>query len=40
MDPMFRYFLGFQVAADRAGWLARPLFQAICSRGSSRSYTI
>ncbi len=25
MDPMFRYFLGFQVAADRAGWLARRL---------------
>ena len=25
MDPMFRYFLGFQVAADRAGWLARQL---------------
>lgn len=22
---MFRYFLGFQVAADRAGWLARQL---------------
>lgn len=25
MDPMFRYFLGFQVAAERAGWLARQL---------------
>lgn len=25
MDPMFRYFLGFQVAAARAGWLARHL---------------
>lgn len=25
MDPMFRYFLGFQVIADRAGWLARQL---------------
>lgn len=25
MDPMFRYFLGFQVSADRAGWLARQL---------------
>lgn len=25
MDPMFRYFLGFQVAVDRAGWLARQL---------------
>lgn len=25
MTPMFRYFLGFQVAADRAGWLARHL---------------
>lgn len=25
MDPMFRYFLGFQLAADRAGWLARQL---------------
>lgn len=25
MDPTFRYFLGFQVAADRAGWLARRL---------------
>jgi hypothetical protein len=25
MGPMFRYFLGFQVAADRAGWLARQL---------------
>lgn len=25
MDPMFRYFLGFQVTADRAGWLARQL---------------
>jgi 2'-5' RNA ligase len=25
MDPMFRYFLGFQVPADRAGWLARQL---------------
>jgi len=25
MSPMFRYFLGFQVAADRAGWLARQL---------------
>lgn len=25
MDPMFRYFLGFQVNADRAGWLARQL---------------
>lgn len=25
MDPMFRYFLGFQVPADRAGWLARRL---------------
>lgn len=25
MTPMFRYFLGFQVAADRAGWLARRL---------------
>lgn len=25
MAPMFRYFLGFQVAADRAGWLARQL---------------
>jgi 2'-5' RNA ligase len=25
MDPMFRYFLGFQVAADRAGRLARQL---------------
>ena len=25
MDPMFRYFLGFQVPADRAGWLARYL---------------
>ena len=23
MTPMFRYFLGFQVPADRAGWLAR-----------------
>ena len=27
MAPMFRYFLGFQVAADRAGWLARQLPQ-------------
>ena len=25
MSPMFRYFLGFQVPADRAGWLARQL---------------
>lgn len=25
MTPMFRYFLGFQVPADRAGWLARHL---------------
>src|SRR3546814_2873031 len=25
MVPLFRYFLGFQVAADRAGWLARQL---------------
>jgi len=25
MDPMFRYFLGFQVSTDRAGWLARQL---------------
>lgn len=25
MAPMFRYFLGFQVPADRAGWLARQL---------------
>lgn len=25
MDPMFRYFLGFQLTADRAGWLARQL---------------
>ncbi len=25
MTPMFRYFLGFQVTADRAGWLARQL---------------
>lgn len=25
MNPMFRYFLGFQVPADRAGWLARQL---------------
>lgn len=25
MGPMFRYFLGFQVNADRAGWLARQL---------------
>lgn len=25
MSPMFRYFLGFQVAADRTGWLARRL---------------
>ena len=25
MDPMFRYFLGFQVTAARAGWLARQL---------------
>src|SRR3546814_19265023 len=25
MSPMFRYFLGFQLAADRAGWLARQL---------------
>lgn len=25
MSPMFRYFLGFQVAADRAGWLARQM---------------
>lgn len=25
MEPMLRYFLGFQVAADRAGWLARRL---------------
>jgi len=25
MDPMFRYFLGFQVTPDRAGWLARQL---------------
>ena len=25
MGPMFRYFLGFQVAVDRAGWLARQL---------------
>lgn len=25
MDPMFRYFLGFQVPTDRAGWLARQL---------------
>ncbi|WP_257545579.1 2'-5' RNA ligase family protein [Sphingopyxis sp. DBS4] len=27
MAPMFRYFLGFQVAAERAGWLARQLPQ-------------
>ncbi|NYF30478.1 2'-5' RNA ligase family protein [Sphingopyxis sp. JAI108] len=25
MSPMFRYFLGFQLAPDRAGWLARQL---------------
>lgn len=25
MAPNFRYFLGFQVPADRAGWLARHL---------------
>lgn len=25
MAPMFRYFLGFQVPTDRAGWLARQL---------------
>src|SRR3546814_7345543 len=25
MSPMFRYFLGFQLATDRAGWLARRL---------------
>lgn len=25
MSPMFRYFLGFQIAADRAGWLARKM---------------
>lgn len=25
MDPMFRYFLGFQLPGDRAGWLARHL---------------
>jgi hypothetical protein len=25
MNPMFRYFLGFQVPTDRAGWLARQL---------------
>ncbi|WP_374525955.1 2'-5' RNA ligase family protein [Sphingopyxis sp.] len=25
MTPMFRYFLGFQVPVDRAGWLARQL---------------
>lgn len=25
MNPMFRYFLGFQVPTDRAGWLARRL---------------
>lgn len=25
MSPMFRYFLGFQLATDRAGWLARQL---------------
>jgi len=25
MSPMFRYFLGFQVPVDRAGWLARQL---------------
>src|SRR3546814_18601714 len=25
MSPMFRYFLGFQLAADRAGGLARQL---------------
>lgn len=25
MTAMFRYFLGFQVPADRAGWLARQL---------------
>ena len=25
MDPMFRYFLGFQVNTARAGWLARQL---------------
>lgn len=25
MTPMFRYFLGFRVASDRAGWLARQL---------------
>ncbi len=25
MNPIFRYFLGFQVSADRAGWLARRL---------------
>ncbi|OHD04560.1 MAG: hypothetical protein A2885_15080 [Sphingopyxis sp. RIFCSPHIGHO2_01_FULL_65_24] len=25
MAPNFRYFLGYQVAADRAGWLARHL---------------
>jgi hypothetical protein len=30
MDPMFRYFLGFQVAADRAGWLARQLPAVSC----------
>ncbi|MBJ7439535.1 MAG: hypothetical protein JHD35_10985 [Sphingopyxis sp.] len=25
MSPMFRYFLGFQINADRGGWLARQL---------------
>ena len=25
MSPMLRYFLGFQVPADRAGWLTRQL---------------
>lgn len=25
MIPMFRYFLGFQIPIDRAGWLARQL---------------
>src|SRR3546814_20159401 len=25
MSPMFRYFLGFQLATERAGWLARRL---------------
>ena len=25
MTPMFRYFLGFQVPTDRAGWLARQM---------------